>query len=205
MLTNKKINELLGITESYQAPQEMLAYMLDTEKREELFCAFLEHETRMGYEWFSEYFESEHSDRKVKKQDFTPMSVSRLLAQLTGGSTYFECAAGTGGILIQKWNEQRMRIGPARYDPRTYWYQVEELSDRAVPFLIFNMAIRGMCGVIIHGDSLEQKVKDVYFIRNDSADFLKFSGVYKMEHSEELERELGIFFRGGSHADEEHE
>jgi len=204
MLTNETINKLLGITESYQAPQVMLAHMLDPEKREKLFCAFLEHETRMGYEWFAEYFESEHSDRRVKKQDFTPVSVSELLAQLTGGNTYFECAVGTGGILIQKWNEQRMRAGPARYDPRAYWYQVEELSDRAVPFLIFNMAIRGMCGVIIHGDSLDRKVKDVYFIRNDSTDFLRFGEVIKMEHNKELEHELGISFEGGNHAEEKH-
>jgi len=194
MLTNATINRLLGITESYQAPQVMLAHMLDNEKHEQLFCAFLEHETRMGHEWFSEYFESEHADRRVKKQDFTPMSVSRLLAGLTGGNTYFECAAGTGGIMIQYWNEQRMHAGPSGYDPRSYWYQVEELSDRAVPFLIFNMAIRGMCGVIIHGDSLERTAKEAYFIRNDSADFLRFSEVIKMEHSETLERELGITF-----------
>jgi len=194
MLTNATINRLLGITESYQAPQVMLAHMLDNEKHEQLFCAFLEHETRMGYEWFSGYFEIEHADRRVKKQDFTPMSVSRLLAGLTGGNTYFECAAGTGGIMIQYWNEQRMHAGPSGYDPRSYWYQVEELSDRAVPFLIFNMAIRGMCGVVIHGDSLERTAKEVYFIRNGSADFQRFSEVIKMEHSETLERELGITF-----------
>lgn len=172
----------------------MLAHMLDNEKRERLFRAFLEHETRMGYEWFSGYFESEHADRRVKKQDFTPVCVSELLAQLTGGNTYFECAAGTGGIMIQVWNEQRMQAGPSSYDPRSYWYRVEELSDRAVPFLIFNMAIRGMCGVVIHGDSLERTVKEVYFIRNGSADFLKFSEVHKMEHSKELENELGVTF-----------
>lgn len=194
MLTNDKINALLGITESYQAPQVMFEYMLDKEKREKLFCSFLEHENRMGYEWFVEYFESEHSDRKVKKQDFTPASVSKLLSQLTSGNIYFESAAGTGGIMIQKWNDQRMQAGPANYDPRNYWYQVEELSDRAVPFLIFNMAIRGMCGVIIHGDSLERRTKEVYFIRNDNADFLSFSDVIKMKHSKQLENELNIVF-----------
>ena len=194
MLTNETINRLLGITESYQAPQVMLAHMLDNEKREQLFHAFLEHEAKMGYEWFSGYFESEHADRRVKKQDFTPMSVSRLLAGLAGGNTYFESAAGTGGIMIQVWNEQRMQAGPSNYDPRSYWYRAEELSDRAVPFLIFNMAIRGMCGVVIHGDSLERTAKKVYFIRNGSADFLKFSEVHKMEHSKELENELGVTF-----------
>jgi len=66
------------------------------------------------------------------------------------------------------------------------------------------MAIRGMCGSIIHGDSLTRKAKEVYFIRNDSADFLGFSEVIRMKHCKELEHELGISFEGGNHAEEKH-
>jgi len=195
MLTTDTINTLLGITESYQAPQRMLEIMLDAEKREQLFRNFLVHEYNVGYEWFSGYFEEEHSDRKIKKQDFTPASVSQILSELTGGNTYFECAAGTGGILVQYWNSQRMQVRPYKYDPRAYWFQVEELSDRAIPFLIFNMSIRGMNGVIIHGDSLERTAENVYFIRNDSNNYLRFSDVIKMQHNEILEKELNIKFR----------
>lgn len=197
MLTNETIDGLLGITESYQAPQVMMEYMLDNSRREDLFNSFIDVEWKMDYEWFSGYFESEHADRKVKKQDFTPQSVSGLLASLVSGNTYFECAAGTGGIMIQNWHRQRLSVSPSAYDPRSYWYQVEELSDRAIPFLIFNMAIRGMNGVIIHGDSLMQTAKEVYFIRNDSADFQRFSEVIKMPHRQDVERELNITFSGG--------
>lgn len=72
------------------------------------------------------------------------------------------------------------------YDPRAYWYQVEEMSDRAIPFLIFNMSIRGMNGVVVQCDSLSRYAKDVYFIRNDTDDFLAFSEVIKMPHTTEL-------------------
>lgn len=193
MLTTEKINELLSITESYQAPARMLELMLDNEKRAHTFNEFLEVEWRLGYEWFQSYFENEHSDRKVKKQDFTPNSVSQLLTRLTQDTRiYFEATAGTGGILIQHWHNQRMQISPIRYDPREFWYQVEELSDRAVPFLIFNMSIRGMNGVVLHGDSLERTFKDVYFIRNDSADHMAYSEVIKMERTDHLMRELAI-------------
>jgi len=44
----------------------------------------------------------------------------------------------------------------------------------------------------------------VYFIRNDSADFLGFSEVIRMKHCKELEHELGISFEGGNHAEEKH-
>lgn len=192
MLSDNKINEFLGITESYQAPAKMLEIMLDDVKRPELFNRFLDEEWRVDYEWFQEYFENEHSDRKVKKQDFTPESVSKLLTRLAGGNTYFESAAGTGGILIQAWNNHRFTAGPGNYDPRAYWYQVEELSDRSIPFLIFNVSIRGMNGVVLHGDSLERNFKKVYFIRNNTADFLNFSEIILMPKSDRLMRELRI-------------
>lgn len=182
-MKTETINQLLGITESYQAPQRMLELMLDNDKRPKLFEAFLEHETDLSYEWFQSYFEDEHSDRKVKKQDFTPNSVSELLARLTGQTdTYFESTAGTGGIMIKSWLENK--------DNKGRWYKVEELSDRSIPFLIFNMAIRGLNGVVLHGDSLTRKFKDVYFIRN--MNFEGFSEVIKMPHTDALKRELNI-------------
>lgn len=193
MLTSDIINSLLGINESYQAPQKMLDKMLNEQKKNDLFDSFLEHETKMDYEWFQSYFEDEHSDRKVKKQDFTPTSVSELLTRLSGPSnTYFESTAGTGGIMIQHWQNIRQTSFPTLADPRSYWYQVEELSDRAIPFLIFNMAIRGMNGVVLHGDSLTRQFKDVYFIRNDTDDFLAYGEVVKMPHTNLLKKELNI-------------
>src|SRR5690606_11745086 len=135
--------------------------------------------------WFQEYFEDEHADRKNQKQDFTPDSISELLSILTGSTdSYFESTAGTGGILIKSWLKN--------IDNKKRWYKVEELSDRAIPFLIFNMAIRGMNGVILHGDSLTRKFKDVYFIRNNSSDFLVFSEVIKMPHTDALKKEWNV-------------
>ena len=187
------INKLLGITESYQAPEKMLKVMLDDESREELFIEFLKHEKDMSYEWFKGYFENEHSDRKVKKQDFTPENISILMTQLAvNDSHYHEITAGTGSIMIKAWKEHHRKVKGSVYDPRAYWYQVEELSDRAIPFLIFNMAIRGMNGVALHGDSLSREFKDVYFTRNLTDNYLKFSEIFKMPKTEELKSELNI-------------
>lgn len=78
------------------------------------------------------------------------------------------------------------------YDPRNYWYQVEEMSDRAIPFLLFNMAVRGMNGVAIQCDSLERTAKNAYFIRNDTDDWLEFSEVIPIPHKDIFEKELNI-------------
>lgn len=143
MITTNQVNDLLGIRESYQAPDKMLNIMLDKTQREKLFNAFLAIESDLSYEWFQAYFENEHADRKNKKQDFTPKSVSKLLAKIVGNGDYFETAAGNGGILIQNWVENPNRK-----------FNAEELSERSVPFLLFNMAIRNMPGEIKQGDSL---------------------------------------------------
>lgn len=179
MLNTETINDLLGIDETYKAPQRMMDILFNSE-RIKILDSFLEHETDLKYEWFQSYFENEHSDRKVKKQDFTPLSVSRLLAGIVGRrDSYFEATAGTGGIMIQFWNN----------NPNA-WFHVEELSDRAVPFLLFNMSIRGMNGVCYHGDSLSRTAKNVYFIRNEDNE--RFSEVFVMPKTEMLKAEFDI-------------
>lgn len=193
MITLKIVNDVLGIKESYKAPDVLMKRMMDDKERAKTFDDFLAYETDMSKEWFHAYFQEEQAERKTKKQDFTPDSISNLLSQMVGNDAlYYEVAAGTGGMLIQHWQVQRCKYGPFKFDPRAFWYQVEELSDRALPFLIFNMAIRGINGVVLHGDALTREFKDVYFIRNNSADYQAYSEVINMPRTEALMRELNI-------------
>ena len=178
MLTNDQINQILGVNDSYKQPAKLLKLMLDEKTRIETFKKFFELETDMSFDWFQEAYEIEHAERKDNKQDFTPRSIGKLLneiAQKESTHSYYEVAAGNGGILIQAWQKHRINANFWSYNPMEYWYQVEELSDRSLPFLIFNMAIRGMNGAILHGDSLTREFQDVYFIRNMSSQYGPFS------------------------------
>ncbi len=201
------VNKILNIDDAYKAPDTLLALMLDKTQRENIFKKFLNISTDLGFDWFHEYFEDEQAERKSKKQDFTPDSIATLLNKLTSNTTgyYYEPTAGTGGILITRWwqdclndpvgtknNTNIPGISFFTYDPRKYWYQVEELSDRAVPFLIFNMAIRGMNGVAIQCDSLSREAKEAYFIRNDTDNALAFSEVIEVPKTKDFEKELNI-------------
>lgn len=208
----KTVNKLLGIDDAFKAPTKMMDLMLDPKKREETFKKFLEIETDMSYEWFQEYFGDEQAERKSKKQDFTPTSISNLVAKLVGkdNSTYYEPAAGTGSMLIAKWHNDRLKnplykrpetdnplikflTSPTfTYDPRAYWYQAEELSDRAIPFLIFNMAIRGMNGSITQCDSLSRKATRAFFIRNNTDNYLGFSEVIELPKNQEVAELLNV-------------
>ena len=193
----RTVNGLLEIDDSFKAPDKLLKIML-SDDRGKLFDKFLDVSTDMKYDWFTEYFESEQAQRKTKKQDFTPSSIADLMIRLIGEkatSTYYEPCAGTGGIFIKRWHYNRVhdpvckldgRLSIFTYDPCHYWYQLEELSDRALPFLLFNMSIRGVNGVAVQCDSLERTCKDIYFVRNDSDNFQAYSEVFKMPHTDEL-------------------
>lgn len=155
------VNKILDIDEAYKAPDRLMEILLEPGLREKTFKQFLAISDDLSFDWFHEYFEDEQSARKTKKQDFTPEGIAKLMVQLTDpksldyGSRYFEAAAGTGGIMIASWANK-----PVQY------YEVEEMSDKAVPFLLFNMAIRKMHGAVVQCDSLTRKAKDI-FITDD--------------------------------------
>ncbi|MDW4066501.1 N-6 DNA methylase [Staphylococcus saprophyticus] len=194
----KKINDLLGIKDSYQAPQRIMDILYSgIEDRNKVFMNFLEaFDKDVTYDWFHDYFQDEHADRKKHKQDFTPQSISKLLGEIVGseGNTYYEPAAGTGGILIERWNQDRMKHSPFDYEPRDYYYTAEELSDRAIPFLLFNMLIRGMNGNVVQCDVLTREATGAFFIQNDANDFMGFSSLNLLPYNEDTATELNINF-----------
>ncbi|ELU5588563.1 N-6 DNA methylase [Clostridium perfringens] len=196
-LISDKYNKIFGISDSYEAPAKIMEILYNREEREKVFKELLElHDYNVNFDWFYEYFQEEHSDRKKKKQDFTPESVAELLSQLAGTDEglYYECCAGTGGIMIKYWDKYRRTFSPFDYTPDLHFAVVEELSDRCIPFLLLNMMIRGMNGIVIHGDTLTRKCKNAYFICNQTNDHLSFSGISNIPHTEEFEKELAVKF-----------
>lgn len=186
---------MLGIKESYQASEVLKEILFNSEKRVNLFNAFLELENDMSKDWFHVYFEEELANKKKYAQDFTPNSITTLVSKIleTGKPSFnMDVAAGTGALTIRKWYEDRLTISPFIYRPSMFFYHLEELSDRAIPFLLFNMAIRGMNAVVLHGDVLSRTFKQVYFIQNDADDFMGYSSINVMPHSKELEGFLDI-------------
>lgn len=196
MRKQTQINKLLGIEDSYQAPEKLMSILYDREAREKLFMEFLElYDYRVDIDYFHEYFQEEHADRKQKKQDFTPNSVGKLLSQLVGsaqGTTRYEPCAGTGGITIQTWDHDRKQHSPFVYRPSWYLYHCEELSSRALPFLLFNCLLRGMNAVVVHCDVLTRKSYGAFFIQNDLDDHLQFSSLNVLPYSNDVAEFLAV-------------
>lgn len=195
MLTTEKINELIGVDDSWEAPEKLFKTLLNRDERIKLFNEFLKYETDVSFDWFHMYFQDEAADRKKMKQDFTPQSVSNLMSQLTNtkNDNYFESACGTGGIVIEHYYQKCLEQTPWDYKPSQHYHTLEELSNRAIPFLLFNLAIRGMNATVIQIDSLSrEKCKGVFFVQNVKNDALSFSDINIMPYSEEVKKEFNI-------------
>lgn len=195
-----KINRLIGVDESYKAPERIMEIISDKVIAKEVFFKFLqEFDYDLSYEWFNKYFEDEHADRKNKKQDFTPTSVSRLISEIQGSQPHYgaiyEPAAGTGSTIISHWyRESRKHQFPWDYQPDNYLYLCEELSDKTIPFLLFNILIRGMNALVIHGNTLTREAKEVYHCDNKLNSYMCFSELKKIPHTKEVEKICNIKF-----------
>lgn len=187
--TFEEINKLLGVKEAYRAPDALMKILFQPNKRVEFFQALLElYDYEVNYDWFHDYFQEAQADRKNFKQDFTPISLARLLAEVvepTQGNN-LDVAAGTGGLTISKWDADRKKESPFTYKPSNYYYQCEELSERALPFLLSNLMIRGMNAVVLSGDSLSRKFTGIFFIQNEENDMLDFSSLNIVPNSKGL-------------------
>lgn len=63
MITSSQINEILGITESFQLHGALKDILFDKDKRLKIFKRFLEIENNLDYDWFTNYFQEEQANR----------------------------------------------------------------------------------------------------------------------------------------------
>lgn len=166
-MKNDFINKTLGIEESYQMPERLMRILEEEQKREEVFDTFLEQEKDLSYDWFTDYYQEEHGDRGKLKQDFTPDCVCKILDGLNEKfDALADICAGTGGLTIKAWSRH-----PSGF------FHCEEISKRAIPVLLFNMAIRGMTGEVINCDVLTGEVFAIYSVKRKN----RYSSIEKIQ------------------------
>ena len=188
------ICSLLGVSEPYQVPERLFEVVTSNE-RDAVYNAFLEtFNYDVTQDWFHEFYEDENAERKKNKQDFTPLCLSRLVSELVGygDAVVYEPSAGTGGMLIARWDMERRRHSPFDYKPSMQWFVAEDMSDRAIPFLLFNLSIRGCNANVLHIDSLTRKCKAVYLIENVRDDMLAYSDVIKLPRNDRCKEAFNI-------------
>lgn len=172
----------LGFDDILNLPGRIMKIVTgDRSERNEIYREAIKlHGGDLSYDWFFELYEEELAQRKKRQQDFTPRQVSEIVALLTeADGIVHEPTAGTGGLLIQCWwNKARAKL-PWKFKPSTCIVSCWELSDRSLPFLLFNLSIRGIMGEVFHGDVLENSAKARYVLLNERDDALAFSDIVR--------------------------
>lgn len=161
--------DALGVSESYQVPDAMMKALIDDTKRHELFSLYLS-KFSFGDDPVNVLFQEEHGDRDKFKQDYTPPELARLVAEMahrdTGKApaTIADLCAGTGTLTL----------ACLRKFPHAY-YHCEEVTARAIPFLLFNLAIRGVNAEVFQQDVLTREVTASWRLIPDGKGFSDIS------------------------------
>lgn len=174
----------LGIEDVFELPARVMEIVMgDQAVRDDCFReAISRHGGDLSYDWFLEVYADELAKRKVEKQEFTPLEVATLVAGIvdTPGCCFVhEPTVGTGGLVISKWWRMASGCLPWDFRPSSCMVSCWELTDRALPLLLFNLSIRGIVGEVFHGDVLENKAKARYVLINEHDDALTFSQVIR--------------------------
>lgn len=95
------------------------------------------------------------ADRKEKKQDYTPKSLAKLMAILamSKDKKIIDMCAGSGALTIQAWNLDNDIV-----------VECLEFDETVIPFLLFNLQVRNIEGVVKHMDVLENEIFNIYKI-----------------------------------------
>lgn len=175
---------LFGIEDLKDLPNAVINLLEeDIDARNEVYKELIrKNNGDMSYDWFQEIYETELSERKQKKQDFTPNILGVLCSKLTSQSgSIHEPTSGNGSMIIADWWQRCKQKMPWEHFPSQNMVTCWELSARSIPILLLNLSIRGIMGYVYHGDVLTREVKQKYILLNRKNDALAFSEVIKVD------------------------
>ena len=105
-------------------------------------------------DWLQRVYQFYHADRTEKKQDYTPVALAKLVAYLSympGEKVVYDCCCGSGALSIQKWCA----------NPKLKFI-CEELDEKVLPILLFNLCIRNIEATIVNRDILSGDIFHSY-------------------------------------------
>ena len=181
-MNKKECLDFFGIDDIMNLPkavEQVIQKPLD--ERNDIYREFMRlNNYDMGRDWFQRVYEEEFSQRKNQGQDFTPIEVTELCSMLAGvenARNVHEPTAGPGQLIISAWWIWAKSRTPWEAFPSLFPVTVWEILDRTIPFLLFNLSIRGLMRYVYCGDVLEKTIKAKYILLNRHDDALGFSDI----------------------------
>ena len=174
-MISEKINEILKINESYEMPEAMMNMLLSQDK--DKILSQIANNYDFSKDDFRDYFQTEHGDREKYKQDYTPDCICTLLSKLIQNKqTFTDVCSGTGALSISMINSETKEIS------------CEELSGRAIPVLICNLALRNVNAIVNQKNIITDKVDNIFVLSHGE----KFSNITKSDKEPEEKSNLFI-------------
>ena len=121
----------------------------------------------LSVDWMQMIYQYYMADRENLKQDYTPKCLAELLSQYAQRNNITEIVdicAGSGALTIQQWNANKDIIA-----------ECQEIDKTVIPYLLFNLALRNIEGVVYHKDVLLNKIFETYILTRGD----KFAAVHK--------------------------
>ncbi|WP_051577826.1 N-6 DNA methylase [Sporolactobacillus terrae] len=150
--TADKFLSALGCDTFSELPDRIMKAVMDGEIK--AYEEYLKLCPDLTVDWMQRIYQFYLADREEKKQDFTPVSLAKLVAKLTEHKeekVVYDCCTGSGALTIQKWNTNH-----------NLKFVCEELDENVVPLLLFNLAVRNIDATVINGDVLAESHDKTY-------------------------------------------
>lgn len=150
--TAKKILDIFEVQSMEQLPSKVTELLLKDGKNDYL-QQYLDIVGIEGRDMLQSAYQFWLADRANKKQDYTPKSLGELLAAIgvDEAKTVFDACAGSGALTIACW-ERNQKLN----------FVCFELDERAIGFLLLNLAVRNISATVIHGDLLTGEIFRCY-------------------------------------------
>lgn len=123
-------------------------------------------------DWLQALWQYYEADRAEKKQDYTPKSLCKLVSALAGNcETVYDCCGGSGALTVQMLKDSKAKF-----------VCVEELDEKVIPFLLFNLCLHNVNGYVFNGNVLTRKFLKIYKLAADD----KYSKVDELPGNEQI-------------------
>lgn len=150
----QNIKQILGVESASEISKVIMRSMM-SDRRTLLFERYIELvEGDLSIDYLQKIYQFWEADRSEKKQDFTPQTVADLAASLTSKPNHYmlyDFCAGSGALTLAHWR-------------RSADIEVlcEELDERVIPLLIFNLSVRNISGYVVNKDVLTGEIFRTY-------------------------------------------
>ena len=129
-------------------------------------------------DWLQALWQYYEADRTEKKQDYTPKSLCRLVSELAGDcKSVYDCCGGSGALTIEMLKNGNIEN-----------VFIEELDERVIPFLLFNLCLRNANGYVVNGDVLSREQFKCYKLTKGE----KYSRCEVVDHAEPTVADVSI-------------